>query len=105
MHPHLEADLYTSDEVYYSTRISAVVTIGGETVFIVRDYEEYLELKRAVTVTHRIRAIVECGGMLRYVMTGSDGSEITIHLTMEDAIYNLRFAESVLSIKRLDLIG
>jgi len=87
-----------NDEVYYSQHVSVLLTIDGERVYLVKSYDEYLELKRQHTVTYKIGSVEPCGELYRFDLQGSDGSRLTIHVSDEDIIHNMRLTESVMEI-------
>lgn len=94
-----------TDEVYYSQHVSALLTINGERVYLVKSYDDYLALKRQHTVTRRIQAMdLLCPGLYFCDMIGSDGSLLTIHLTEDDLHHNLMFAESQAQISNCAMV-
>ena len=93
-----------NDEVYYSAHISAVFTIDGEQVYLVKSYDDYLTLKRHVTVTHRIGSIEPCGDLHKCEMIGSDGSKIVFYLGYDDIHHNMQYTESQMSIQHIPAI-
>jgi hypothetical protein len=85
------------DEVYYSDNVSAVFEIDGERVYLVKSYDDYLELKREVTVTHKIGGFEPYFGLYKCDLHGSDGSMKTIYVTPEDVYHNMRVTERELN--------
>jgi hypothetical protein len=85
------------DEVYYSKNVSAVFEIDGECVYLVKSYDDYLELKREVTVTHKIGGFEPYFGLYKCDLHGSDGSMKTIYVTPEDVYHNMRVTERELN--------
>lgn len=86
------------DEVYYSSHVSALLTIDGERVYLVKSYDDYLALKHQHTVTHRLARFEPCGGLHKVEMDGTDGSIISFYVSDEDIIHNMRLTESVMEI-------
>lgn len=93
-----------NDEVYYSDHVSAILTIDGERVYLVKSYDDYIALKRQHAVTHRIGAIEPDAGLYRCDLVGSDGSSLTIHLTEEDIHHNILYVQSQMEINHVAMI-
>jgi hypothetical protein len=104
--PHrLREDRYcTNDTVYEHPQVSVTFLFNGKRIFIVKTYDDYLELKRAVTVTHRISEFELCADLYKCDMEGSDGSRLTIHCTAEDVLHNLLCVQSQLDIRHIPAI-
>ena len=98
--PHrLAEDQYcTSDTVYNHPMLSATFTLNGKRIFITKDYDDYIDLKKQVTVTHRLARFEPCGGLHKIEMDGTDGSVISFYVSDEDIIHNIRLTESVMEI-------
>lgn len=104
MIPHLEPAYCLDDEVYYSHHTSAVFTIDGETIYIVKNYDNYLELKKQSTITRRVCSFEPCAGLYVCTLDGSDRSTLQIHMTPEDVYYSLRFVEKAMQTQYAEVI-
>ena len=105
--PHrLSEDDCTSDAVYDHPVFSATFTINGKRIYICKSFDDYLSLKKQVTVTHRIEAMdLLCPGMYFCDMVGSDGSKLTIHLSDEDVAHNIRLTETQFSVQHIPTVA
>jgi hypothetical protein len=104
MIPHLEPAYCLDDEVYYSQNVSAVLTVDGETVYVVKNHDDYLKLKRTQIVTYRIAELEQVGELYRCLLAGSDASELLIHLSSDDIMQNMATTEAVMEIQTAQFV-
>lgn len=96
----LEREYLLNDEVYYSQHVSAVLTIEGELVYLVQTYDDYIRLKKQVTVTHRILSLEPCcAEMHKCELIGTDGSIFSFYMNDDDIHHNLQFTENQMQIQ------
>lgn len=103
--PHrLREEYWTGDSVYDHPLVSVTFLHDGKRIFIVQTYDDYLELKKLVTVTHEMIRFELRGGLYYTEMEGSDGSVIGFYVTPDSVFRHREMVDSEMSVNYIQSV-